>query len=477
MRVLQVAAEVFPLVKTGGLADVIAALPPAMAQAGADVRLLLPGFPAIVDSVAGARTVVDVGPCFGALRVRLLRARMPGTALPVYIIDAPHLYRRGGGPYQAEDGRDWPDNLQRFALLGWIAARLASGDADPDWTPEIVHAHDWHAAMTCAYMSDHLPTRAASVFTIHNLAYQGQFAHDDWSLLGLSSRYMSPAGFEFHGQLCFMKAGLQFARRITTVSPTYAREITSAQFGCGLEGVIRNRTADLSGIVNGIDAAVWNPATDGAIARLYDVANPAGKAECRSALQAMCGLDIDAHALVVTVVSRLTWQKGLDLLLEVVPELVADGMQLAIQGNGDPALEDAFRRAAAAHAGRVALTIGYSETRAHQLIAGADVIAVPSRFEPCGLTQLYGLRYGTLPVVRRVGGLADTIDDGRTGFAFDADNAPALRDTLRRAAAVRANEPDVWTSMMRAGMEQDLSWSQPALRYLDLYRGALGRAG
>jgi len=473
IRVLQVAAEIFPLVKTGGLADVAAALPPALALAGADVRLLLPGLPAIVDSVLHAHKLVEAGPCFGALRVTLLLARMPGTGLPVYVIDAPQLYRRGGGPYQTDDGKDWPDNLQRFALLGWAGARLASGDIDPEWVPQIVHAHDWHAAMTCAYMADHLPTRAASVFTIHNLAYQGLFPHDDWTLLGLSSRYMAPSGFEFHGQVCFMKAGLKFARKITTVSPTYAREIATPHFGCGLEGVIGARAADVHGIVNGIDTDVWSPADDAAIEQRYDAARLQGKVACRRALQKAGGLDADERAMVVSVVSRLTWQKGLDMLLEALPELVADGMQLVIQGTGDPALEDAFRRVAEAHPGRVCTHIGYSEPRAHQLIAGADVIVVPSRFEPCGLTQLYGLRYGTVPVVRRVGGLADTVHDGRTGFCFEADGANALRDCLRRAAAVRHDQPQQWEAIMRAGMAEDLSWSRPAEQYLALYEGLL----
>ena len=478
LKVLQVAAEVYPLVKTGGLADVVAALPPELAAQGADVRLLLPGMPAILDSVLGARQVADVGPSFGAMRVRLLRARMPVTSLPVYVIDAPQLFRRGGGPYHASDGREWPDNLQRFALLGWIAARLASGDADPDWVPDIVHAHDWHAAMSCAYMADHLPTAAASVFTIHNLAFQGLFPHDDWSLLGLSSRYMAPSGLEFHGQLSFMKAGLKFARRITTVSPGYAREIATPEFGCGLDGVIRGRASDVLGIVNGIDTQVWNPGTDSSLAHRYDADRMTGKQRNRLALQQAVGLQQDDQALLVCAVSRLTDQKGIDLLLSALPAMVSSGMQLAIQGTGDAVLETALRRAEKDHPGRVSVHLGYDEPRAHQLIAGADVITVPSRFEPCGLTQLYGLRYGTVPVVRRVGGLADTVRErgdagkakGQTGFVFDHATAESLLSALRHAASVRARQPDRWRAIMLAGMAQDLSWSAPAQDYLRLYQ-------
>jgi starch synthase len=468
MKVLHVAAEVFPLVKTGGLADVVAALPVAQAEAGAEVRLLLPGYPAVLESVQGARSVIDIGSCFGAMRVRLLLGRMPGNALPVYVIDAPYLYRRGGSPYQDSQGEEWPDNLQRFALLGWVAAHLAAADADTAWAADVVHAHDWHAAMACAYLAEHTPTQAASVFTVHNLAFQGLFPMHDWPLLGVASRLLSPEGLEFHGQLSFMKAGLKFAQRVTTVSPTYAREIATHEFGCGLDGVIRDRAGAVSGILNGIDEAVWNPATDAAIAQRYDAERLAGKAACKAALQAELGLAPDPQALLVAVVSRLTTQKGIDLLLAALPELVQAGVQLAVQGTGEPALEAAFRLAQQAHPGHVQAHIGYDEARAHRLMAGADVIAVPSRFEPCGLTQMYGLRYGTLPLVRRTGGLADTVADGDTGFAFDAATPQALLRATQRALALW-REPARWQAMMKQAMAQRLSWQAPAAAYLRLY--------
>ncbi len=475
LRVLHVAAELYPLVKTGGLADVVAALPPALAAAGADVRLLLPGLPAILDALHSARLVIDIGPCFGALRVRLLLGRLAGNPLPVYVIDAPYLYRRGGSPYQASDGVEWPDNLRRFALLGWVAAHLAADDADGDWVPEVLHAHDWHAALGCAYLAEHRPSQAASVYTVHNLAFQGLFPLQEWPLLGLGSRYMAPTGLEFHGQLSFMKAGLKFADRVSTVSPGYAREIATPEFGCGLDGVIRGRAAEVTGILNGIDPVVWNPATDAALAERYDSRRLVGKRSCRHALQALMGLAHDDTAMIVTVVSRLSAQKGLDLVLGALPMMVQAGVQLAVQGSGDAALESAFKSAQLAYPGRVAVHIGYDETRAHQMIAGADVIAVPSRFEPCGLTQLYGLRYGTLPLVRRVGGLADTVTDspaGQTGFTFDAATPGALESCLQRALAARRHPAD-WAAMMARGMAQDLSWAGPARHYLALYRQAL----
>ncbi len=484
MKVLHVAAEVFPLVKTGGLADVVAALPVALAEQGADVRLLLPGLPAVMDSVQSARIVVDIGACFGALRVRLLLARMPGTKLPVYVIDAPYLYRRGGSPYQNNHGEEWPDNLQRFALLGWVAAHLAADDADPQWAPDIVHAHDWHAAMACVYMAEHGPTQAASIYTVHNLAYQGLFPMQDWPLLGLATRLLSAAGLEYHGQLSFMKAGLKFADRVTTVSPSYAREMATHEFGFGLEGVVRERGEQVAGILNGIDDAIWNPATDPAIAMRYDAERLQGKRDCKRALQAELGLNPDDGALLLTVVSRLTSQKGLDLVLAAMPQLIAAGVQFAVQGTGEPALEAAFRMAQQAHPGRVHVFIGYDEARAHRLVAGADVIAVPSRFEPCGLTQMYGLRYGTLPIVRRVGGLSDTVVDadpdslatGRaTGFVFDLAVPAAFERCVRRAQA-SFETPGQWRALMTSAMAQPLGWDGPAQAYLALYAAARAQA-
>jgi len=481
MKVLHVAAEVFPLVKTGGLADVAAALPVALAGQGADVRLLLPGLPQVLDAVLHARLVQDIGPCFGAAKVRLLLGRMPGTRLPVYLVDAPYLYRREGGPYQAADGSEWPDNLRRFGLLGWVGAHLAAGELDDAWTPDIVHAHDWHAAMTCAYMNQHPPTAAASVFTVHNLAYQGVFPLDDWQMLGLSSRYRSPSGLEYHGQISFMKAGLTLADRVTTVSPTYGREMTTPEYGAGLDGVIRSRGADVSGIVNGIDETVWNPAIDTALAQFYSAEQMAGKASCKAQLQTEFGLHPDASAPLLVVVSRLTSQKGLDLVLSALPEMVKLGAQVVVQGTGDPALEAAFRMAAVTHPGRVGVFIGYDENRAHRIVAGGDMILVPSRFEPCGLTQLYGLRYGTPPVVRRVGGLADTVTDTNdatlaagtgTGFVFDAATPGALLGCVSRGIQ-HYRQPLQWAALRRVGMARPLSWDGPARDYLTLYGAAL----
>jgi starch synthase len=335
--------------------------------------------------------------------------------------------------------------------------------------------------MSCAWMHAHPATEAASVFTVHNMAYQGLFPQHDFAQLGLPPRMLHSQGLEFHGQLSFMKAGLKYAQRVTTVSPSYAAEIATHEFGCGLDGVIRSRGADVSGILNGVDGAVWNPEKDPALAARYSAAEPDGKAACKAALQQELGLAVDPQVPLLGVVSRLTAQKGLDLVLAALPGLLRQGAQIAVQGSGDPVLEAAFSAAAFANPGRVATKLGYDESLAHRLIAGADVILVPSRFEPCGLTQMYGLRYGALPLVRRVGGLADTvvdasetaIRDGRaTGFTFDAATPAALEAAVARAIEARRH-PQLWHQLMRQAMAQEFSWEVSAARYLQLYRDAV----
>ena len=484
MKVLHAAAEIFPLVKTGGLADVVGALPEALIAQGADVRLVLPGLPAILKGVERKKTVCELGAMFGAGRVTLRLGRLAPGGVAAYVIDAPYLYQRPGNPYLAPDGDEWPDNLQRFALLGWVAAHLAAGELDSQWTPDVLHVHDWHAAMACAYAACHPATRAATVYTIHNLAYQGLFAEGDFHLLGLPSRLLVPGGLEFHGQLSFMKAGLKYAHRITTVSPNYAHEIATDAFGCGLDGVIRARGADVSGILNGVDGAVWNPASDTSIAAPYSASLLDGKVVCKAALQNELGLAVDAAAPLFAVVSRLTEQKGLDLLLDALPALLdspaAGGAQLAVEGNGEPALEAAFAHAAGMHPGRVAVRLVYDEALAHRIMAGADAMLVPSRFEPCGLTQLYALRYGTVPVVRRVGGLTDTVveasasavkADLATGFMFGPATPAALAQALRQTVTAY-RQPALWRQLMLRGMAQNFSWEAAASQYMALYQGA-----
>jgi starch synthase len=483
IRVLHVASEVFPLLKTGGLGDVIGALPAALQRRGVDVRVLLPGFPEIRSGIEAPRRLLTFGPVFGASIVTLCAGRLPGSEVRVYVIDAPFLYARGGNPYVGPDGRPWPDNHLRFALLGWIAAHLAGGELDPRWQPQIVHGHDWHAGLAPVYLAMHPATVVRSVFTIHNLAFQGLVALDASSALGLPRDSLTPAGLEFHGHLSFMKAGLMYSNRLTTVSPGYAREIRTAQYGFGLEGVLNTRASALTGILNGVDYEIWNPETDRAIAERFEPGSLSGKVACKRALRRELGLEAAPDRPLFVVVSRLTEQKGLDLLLACLPTLVQQGAQLALLGSGDAELERGFQKAAERHAGMIAVRIGFDEALSHRMIAGGDVIVVPSRFEPCGLTQLYGLRYGTLPLVQRVGGLADTVIDatehnlksGRaTGFVFEPAHSAALSTAISRAIGLYGQGAP-WRRIVDAAMAQDYSWSSSAEHYETLYRQLVER--
>jgi len=483
MRILQVSAELFPLLKTGGLADVAGALPPALAAAGQSVRVLLPGFPAVRAGTHGLREVALFDAPWGERAV--LRAGRIGTGadtIDAYLIDAPALYDRPGNPYEDASRQPYADNARRFALLGWTAARLARG-LDPDWQPEVVHAHDWHAGLAPAYMAFDAGSgpRVGSVFTVHNLAYQGVFPPADFDRLGLPSQAFDVNGLEYHGQLSFMKAGLYFADRLTTVSPTYAREIQTPAQGCGLDGLLRGRGDVLTGILNGVDDAVWNPATDALLPRPYDVRRPGGKALCKATLQQALGLAVAPDAPLFVMVSRLTEQKGQHLVLGGIDGLLAQGGQLALLGTGERWLEDAFRDRAAAAPHAVHATIGYDETFAHRLFGAGDVTLVPSMFEPCGLTQMYGLKYGSLPLVHRVGGLADTVvdctledmADGRaTGFVFDRFDAQGFDRALRRAFALYRRPAD-WKRVRTTAMQRSADWQSAAAQYVGVYEQSL----
>ena len=480
MRVLQVCAEIFPLLKTGGLADVAGALPAALEAAGAETRVLLPGFAPILAGLQSAAVVAELPAQAGVPGARLLYGELPAAQTRGYVLDAPGLYQRPGGPYADAQQQPHADNHLRFARLSWAAAELAQG-ADPYWRPAVVHAHDWHAGLAPACLKA-LGSTAASVFTVHNLAYQGAFAAHHFGELGLPPAFFDVNGLEFHGSVNFMKAGLYFADHLSTVSPTYALEIQGHEQGMGLDGLLRSRGAVLHGILNGVDDAVWNPARDPLIAAPYEPRNMTGKARCKAALQTLLGLAEAPDAPLFIVVSRLTEQKGLHLVQRAVAGLVERGAQFALLGSGDAGMEAAFTALAAAHPASVAVRIGYDEAFAHALVAGGDVILVPSRFEPCGLTQLYGLKYGTLPLVRRVGGLADTVTDSSleamedgsaTGFVFDAFSDAGLDAAIRRALALYRRRGD-WKAVRRNGMARRHDWSVAAQDYLAVYRQALG---
>lgn len=477
LRVLAVASEMSPLVKTGGLADVVGALPGALAGKDVETRTLIPGYPEAIAALGAGETVLSFDDLFGGpawVHAGRLSANI------VYTLVAPHLYAREGGPYTNEHGVDYPDNAFRFAALAWIGAQMAQG-ALADFTPDVLHAHDWQAALAPAYLHYSGRPRPATIVTIHNIAFQGQFAKELLAELRLPPQSFHMEGVEYYGAIGFLKAGLQLCDRITTVSPSYAQEIETPEFGMGLDGLLRARADIVSGILNGVDEDVWNPATDARIEATYDAATLSARAKNKVALQKRMHLDADPDAFLLGVVSRMSWQKGHDLLLATLPSLMARHAQLALIGTGEKHLEESFLAAREAYPGRVAVWVGYSEDLAHLIQAGADAFLVPSRFEPCGLTQLYALRYGAAPIVSRVGGLKDTIIDANemalqagvaTGFQFSPPTAEALDLALHRAQEI-FRDKDTWRKLQLNGMSTDVSWRHPAKRYATLYRDAI----
>jgi starch synthase len=488
MRVLFASSEVFPLAKTGGLGDVSGALPAALAQAGTDVRVLMPAYPEALDQAESKRQVGDLGDPFAiGDTVSLISAKLPGSGVPLWLLDCPALYRRAGGLYQDPTGLDHPDNHLRFGLLSWAAARLSTGSSPVKWRPQVLHGNDWQTGLAPAYLQAWEPVeRPASVFTIHNIAYQGVFPKDSVPRLGLPWEFFQMEGLEFYDQLSFLKAGLFYSDRLTTVSPRYAREIQAAPHGSGMEGLLSHRAADLDGILNGADYHVWSPDSDPFLPQRYAPAEfAAGKAANKAALQAELGLVVDPAAPLLVVVSRLNDLKGLDIVLAAMPALLRMGAQVAVVGTGDHSMEDGFRAAAAISPRQVAVMIGYSERLAHQLLAAGDMLLMPSRFEPCGLTQFYAFRYGTVPVAHATGGLADTVVDATydglmtgtaTGFTFEHANAGAFQWCVERAIGL-FRQPATWAKIQSAGIAQDFSWKRSAARYQALYQGLVPSAG
>jgi starch synthase len=474
LRVLAVASEIYPIVKTGGLADVVGSLPISLRSYGIETRTLVPGYPDVLKALPTIEPLLHWPHFFGG-PIRLLGGSVGD--LDLLVLEAPHLFARPGNPYVTPDGKDWPDNGARFAALSRMAAEIGQG-AIRSFVPDIVHAHDWQAGLAPAYLHYAGGPRPATVMTIHNMAYQGKFSREMLDTFGLPSESFTIHGVEYYGMISFLKAGLQFADRITTVSPTYAVEIQGDEGGMGLGGLLRERSSVLSGILNGIDISVWNPETDPHIAARFSAKELGSRAANKAALQQRLGLNPSPDALLLGVITRLSWQKGLDLLLENVPTIVNEGMQVALLGSGDFNLQDRYRESQKANMGRIAVHIGYDEVLAHLIQAGADALVVPSRFEPCGLTQLCALRYGAVPIVSCVGGLADTVIDvdetdiaggAPTGFKFRPGTNEALAGALRKAGN-SFHDKQGWRELQRNGMSTDVSWRNRANRYVALYR-------
>ncbi len=473
MDILMVASECAPFAKTGGLGDVVGALPGALAPLGLRARVVLPAYPGLFPLLPGGTELARLGGLPGG-EARIVAAEAEGV--PLLLLDMPQLFDRAGTLYQDEQSQDFGDNHLRFGALAQAAARICMGEIE-GYQPNILHAHDWQAALAPVYLKMAGRDLPRSVVTIHNIAFQGRYSPDTMGPLGLNPDWFHPEGLEYHGDLSFLKAGLAFCDRITTVSPTYAQEILTPEFGMGLEGLLRARSSVLSGLLNGIDMEVWDPAGDTALPRAYDARSLKRRAENRAEICTRLGLDPEGDGPLFCVVSRLTSQKGLDALLGAVPHLVERGAQLAVLGSGEPGLEHGFRQAAEAHPGRVGCFIGYDEALSHLLQGGSDAILIPSRFEPCGLTQLYGLRYGTLPVVARTGGLADTVIDANvaalaaevaTGFVFDDVSADGLSRAIDRVVDLYAT-PRLWQKLQRAAMRHPVGWESSAQGYADLY--------
>ena len=470
MNVLFVTSELAPWVKTGGLGDVAAALPPALRKAGVDVSILLPYYPEVRKAfpVTVAPAIMSFGHFGAGFEPSTLRAAQSPTGVPLLLLDCPAYFDRPGNPYLGPDGADWSDNPLRFGLLSRIAAWLGSTDNTLSWQPDVVHCNDWQTGLAPAYLKLLPKARAASIITVHNLAFQGLCAAERLHALGLPDRAWTMEGVEYYGHLSFLKGALQFADAITTVSPTYAREIQTDAEGMGMAGLLRHRGQDLYGILNGIDLEAWNPATDAHLPATYTAATLDTKLQDKVALQHELGLEARDDIPLLGVVSRLTHQKGLDLVAALHQQLAELPVQLAILGSGDRALEAEFQRLAVLYPGQFAVRIGFDEGLAHRIEAGADAFLMPSRFEPCGLNQMYSLRYGTPPVVRATGGLADTVTDGVTGFVFADATAEALLAAIRRAVDTWY-EPELWRTMQIAGMACDVGWTEPAGQYLALY--------
>jgi starch synthase len=477
MRVLFVTSEVAPLIKTGGLADVSGALPAALRRLGDDVRVLVPGYSQVLKALESFKIETFFAGLDGFPDARLFISTLP-DGVPLWVLDCPELFQRDGGIYQDETGTDWADNALRFGLLSKVAAILGGAASPVDWKPEVVHCNDWQTGLTPAYMH-FVPGGAPCVMTIHNLAFQGVFPPQTVAELGLPAESFHPHGAEYYGNLSFLKAGLYYANHVTTVSPTYADEIQTDALGFGLQGLLKNRNKSLTGILNGIDDAEWNPAADPALAQNYDVKNLAGKLANKLELQKRMGLQVNPDIPLFGLVSRFTYQKGLDVVLEIAPQLISFPAQLILLGSGDATMQNNALDLARKYPGQVATVVGFDEALSHLIEAGADLFLMPSRFEPCGLNQMYSQHYGTPPIVHATGGLVDSVVDcnksslangSASGFVFNKMTTHELLICIQRALSVY-HDKKTWSSVQLNGMNKNFGWQGSAAKYHEIYGG------
>lgn len=484
MKVLFVSSEVFPLIKTGGLADVSGSLPFALQSLAVDVRILMPGYHSVLEKLSAIEKIADINhlPLIG--HAELLMGTIAETNVPVMVLKAPSLYERDGGPYINAEGNEWHDNGARFGLLAKVASIIASEHQHLiDWQPDLVHCNDWQTGLTPAFLKLVENSQTKTIMSLHNMAFQGCFPQSLVSALELPEEHFVMEGLEYHGQLSFLKAGIFYADGISTVSPKYAEEIQTPEFGFGLDGLLAKRKTEITGILNGIETHEWNPATDKYLCKPYTSENRANKAVIKGILQETLALNVDADAPLLGIVSRLTHQKGLDLVLPIAQKLIDAGCQIALLGSGERGLENAFVELASHNSGKVSVNIGYNELLSHKIMAGADMFIMPSRFEPCGLNQLYGLAYGTPPIVNPTGGLADSVVDSNnqsiengtaTGFVMTECTSKGLLRAIENALSVYKVAPKAWHSIQTNGMGLDLSWDNSAQEYLTMYKGLVG---
>ncbi|GMQ87920.1 MAG: glycogen synthase GlgA [Gammaproteobacteria bacterium] len=485
MDILFCTSEAYPLIKTGGLADVSGSLPKALSAFGSDVRVILPAYPEVLERSVGLTSVARLTLVGATEPVEILAGRFNGSSIRLYLVNSPAHFRRPGNPYVQDDGSDWPDNAERFALFARAIVALALGQADTDWTPELVHCNDWQTGLVPALLSQH-EARPATLFSIHNLSYQGLFPAETFTDLKLPDNLWSTDGLEFYNRLSFIKGGIAFADQVTTVSPTYAQEICNSTLGYGLEGLLQYRSASLTGILNGMDNDTWNPATDSFIEKTYNIHYLQHKLANKLALQRDHSLPLGAQPLLLGYIGRLVEQKGVDLILDMLDQLFQHPVQLVVLGSGDRALEKRLEDAAQRYPDQLSVHVWYDERLAHRIEAGADCLLMPSRYEPCGLNQMYSLAYGTVPIVHRTGGLADTVVDlnetsardyTATGFSFDDETPEAVLDTCVRALSYFQASRFNWWKLVITGMKKDYSWPASAARYLELYRRMCGLKG
>ncbi|MCW9024101.1 MAG: glycogen synthase GlgA [Gammaproteobacteria bacterium] len=477
-KILFATSEAYPLIKTGGLADVSGSLPRALVSQKQDVRLILPAYADVMEKVGSCKTIASQ--VVDGLTVNILETRLPGTKVKTWLVDCPEYFDRPGNPYLDEHNEDWHDNAERFTLFCRVVVAVALNQLELNWQPDLVHCNDWQTGLVPALL-DEAPQRPATLFTIHNMAYQGLFPFDTFAKLSLPDHFWHHETLEFHDYFSFMKGGLVYADSINAVSPTYAEEIKTPEFGYGLDGLLRYRQSVVSGILNGIDTTEWNPGTDKYLVQTYNRRTLSKKQINKAALQQHFSLPAEPDTLLLGFIGRLVEQKGVDDILQALPALMELPIQIAILGSGQPYYEQDFLDWAQRHPQKIAITVGYDEALAHQIEAGSDAFLMPSRFEPCGLNQLYSLRYGTLPVVRDVGGLKDTVTDSQvetlennsaTGIVFSKDET--LVEAIQRLLTLYKDTPK-WKQVQHNAMQQDNSWSHRACAYIELYEQTTGR--